>query len=290
MKTLLLGDVCATQVSDPYFRAKDMNTLFTDVLPLFERSDYTVVNLECAITESENRIKKFGPNLKSCPETADVLKSLGVKLCGMSNNHIFDFGIEGARDTMAALDRVGIAYTGFGENYEDSRKNYIVEKDGQRIAFVAVCEHEYSYALEDRMGSRPFDEFHTIEDIRDAKEKADRVIVCYHGGKEMCHYPSPRLIRVCRAMVRAGADLIITGEGRLDRQSLQGKTVSGVCRRAGDIPAYCIAGCVDGDREELKALGLADIFALTDICDDTDYCISHAGQLITKIVDKIPYA
>jgi len=88
----------------------------------------------------------------------------------------------------------------------------------------------------------------------------------------------------------AGADLIITGEGRLDIQSLQGKTVSGVCRRAGNIPVYCIAGCVDGDREELKALGLADIFALTDICDDTDYCISHAGQLITKIVDKIPHA
>ncbi len=87
-----------------------------------------------------------------------------------------------------------------------------------------------------------------------------------------------------------GADLIITGEGRLDMQSLQGKAISGVCRHAGKIPVYCIAGCVDGDREYLKSLGLADIFALTDICDDTEYCISHAAQLITKIVDKIPRA
>ena len=72
-----------------------------------------------------------------------------------------------------------------------------------------MCEHEYSYALDDRMGSRPIDVFDTIEDIRDAKTKADRVIVCFHGGKEMCHYPSPRLIKTCRAMVRAGADLVM---------------------------------------------------------------------------------
>ena len=85
-----------------------------------------------------------------------------------------------------------------------------------------------------------------------------------------------------------GADLIVTGEGRLDAQSLQGKAISGVCRRAGDIPVYCVAGCVEGDREYLKSLGLEDIFVLTDICDDTDYCIANAGQLITKIVDKIP--
>ena len=60
------------------------------------------------------------------------------------------------------------------------------------------------------MGSRPFDEFETIDDIRKAKKSADRVIVAYHGGKELCEYPSPRLMRVCRAMARAGADLILT--------------------------------------------------------------------------------
>ena len=57
------------------------------------------------------------------------------------NNHIFDFGKEGAIDTMKALDEVGIAYTGFGENYNDSRKNYVVENGEEKIAFIAVCEH-----------------------------------------------------------------------------------------------------------------------------------------------------
>ena len=72
-----------------------------------------------------------------------------------------------------------------------------------------MCEHEYSYALEDRMGSRPYDEYNTIEDIANAKKENDRVIVIYHGGKEHCQYPSPRLHRACRAMVRSGADVVL---------------------------------------------------------------------------------
>ena len=59
------------------------------------------------------------------------------------------------------------------------------------------------------MGSRPYDEYDTIEDIRNAKASADRVIVLYHGGKEMCRYPSPRLMRLCRAMARSGADVVL---------------------------------------------------------------------------------
>jgi poly-gamma-glutamate synthesis protein (capsule biosynthesis protein) len=209
MKTLLLGDFCAKESNMKLIREKDLDLLFNDTLSVFKGNDVTFVNLECAITESENAIKKCGPNLKVCRETADVLKAIGTTLCGLSNNHIFDFGAEGAVDTMKALDEVGIAYTGFGENYNDSRKNYIVENGGERIAFVAVCEHEYSYALGNRMGSRPFDPFETMEDIRNAKKDADRVIVLYHGAKELCQYPSPRLIKACHEMVHNGADVIL---------------------------------------------------------------------------------
>ena len=209
MKTLLLGDFCVMEENMNLLREKNLELLFHNTLPIFAENDVTFVNLECAITESVNAIKKCGPNLKVCREAADVLKSIGTTLCGLSNNHIFDFGKEGARDTIKALDEVGIPYTGFGENYGDSRKNYIVEKDGERIAFVAVCEHEFSYALENRMGSRPFDPFETMADIRRAKAEADRVIVLYHGGKELCQYPSPRLIKACREMVHNGADVIL---------------------------------------------------------------------------------
>ena len=209
MKALLLGDICHKTKNRFYFENLDMDVLFNDTLPYFTGNDICFVNLECAISESDNAIKKFGPNLKVCKQMADVMKKIGVTLCGLSNNHIFDFGIEGVTDTINALNEAGIPYTGFGKNYQDSRKNYIVDNSEEKIAFVAVCEHEYSYALEDRMGSRPFDEFETMADIRKAKAEADRVIVLYHGGKELCQYPSPRLIKACREMVNNGADVVL---------------------------------------------------------------------------------
>lgn len=209
MKTLFLGDLSPTKYTNPLFAQKDVDTLFNDTVSLFEGNDVNFVNLECALTDSDKSIEKFGPPLKACGEVADVLKSIGVNLCGLSNNHIFDFGIKGIKDTMKHLDRVSIDYTGFGDNYEDSRKNWVMEKNGHKVAVIAVCEHEYSYALDNRMGSRPWDEFETIDDIREAKKSADRVIVLYHGGKEYCTYPSPRLMKACRAMVKNGADVVL---------------------------------------------------------------------------------
>lgn len=209
MKALLLGDVCPCKKGVDLFRTDDPEAVFGDTLSLFSKRDFIVANLECAITDSEEKIKKFGPALKAPKETASVLSKVGVDLLGLSNNHVFDYGVRGALDTTSALDSVGIAYTGFGKNYEDSRKNYCFEKNGEKIAVVAVCEHEFSYALENRMGSRPYDEYDTMDDIELAKANSDRVIVLYHGGKEFSEYPSPRLRKLCRAMVKHGADVVL---------------------------------------------------------------------------------
>ena len=209
MKTLFLGDLSPTKVSNPLFEKGDIENLFTDTISLFEGNDVNFINLECALTNSENEIEKFGPCLKADPNTAKVLKQIGVNYCSVANNHFFDYGKGGALDTFKYLNEVGIIPTGFGDNYEDSRKDLIIEKDGEKIAVIAVCEHEYSYALEDRMGCRPICPFDTLEDIRKAKQTADRVIVIYHGGKEHCQYPSPRLLKQSRAMIKSGADVVL---------------------------------------------------------------------------------
>lgn len=210
MKALFVGDVCPKAENvKALFREKNVPELFGDTVQIFQDNGINYVNLECALTDSENSIEKFGPNLKAPKETAEVLKAVGVTVCGVSNNHIFDFGIEGWRDTQKALETAGLDYTGFGDNYENSRKNYVVEKDGEKICVIAVCEHEYTYALEDRMGARPFDCYDTVADVRDAKAKYDRVIVIYHGGKEHCAYPSPRLVKLYHALADNGADMVL---------------------------------------------------------------------------------
>ena len=209
MKTLFLGDVSPTSSNSELFKAKDINKLFSDTLSLFEDNDINMINLECALTDSESRIAKIGPALKAPKETAEVLRDIGVTVCGLANNHFFDFGESGADDTIVALESAGLLFTGYGKNTADAKKPLIIEKNGEKICIIAVCEHEYSYALTERAGCHGFDPFETPLLVREEKAKNDRVVVLYHGGKEFCRYPSPRLLSACRAMAKSGADLII---------------------------------------------------------------------------------
>ena len=203
------GDVCPTIGNEELFAGGAHEALFGDVLGVFREADVNFINLECALTRSENAIKKYGPNLKTSPDTAKTLKAAGITHCTLSNNHTFDFGIEGLRDTERALLENGIVYTGIGDTDEDARRDLLIEKNGKKIALITVCEHEYSYALPDRCGARAYDPYDTSDDIAAAKKTADYVIVIYHGGKEHCRYPSPRLIKLCRSMANHGADAVI---------------------------------------------------------------------------------
>ena len=53
MKTLLVGDVSPTAVTNPLFAAGDVEALFSDVVSLFEGNDVNFVNLECALTDCD---------------------------------------------------------------------------------------------------------------------------------------------------------------------------------------------------------------------------------------------
>ena len=208
MKLIIGGDV-SIRDSWELFDGCQEKELFNDIIDVFNSADRVMVNLECAVTDKETPIKKIGPNLNAPKGTIKTLKKAGVTDCVLSNNHIFDFGKLGAIDTINELEKQGISYTGFGKNEEDSRKNMIINDGDKKIAVIAVCEHEYTYALKDRMGARPYDPYDTNDDIFEAKKENDYVIVIYHGGKEDCRYPSPRLLKACRSMVKHGADVVL---------------------------------------------------------------------------------
>ena len=63
----------------------------------------------------------------------------------------------------------------------------------------------------------------------------------------------------------AGADLIITGEGKIDIQTAKGKTAAGVLARAKaqDIPVIAIGGCVERC-ESIEQMGFAGIYPITE--------------------------
>ncbi len=209
MKLIICGDIVPTAATTPVFEAGDCEALMGAALPLLREADFTVANLECALSDIGTPIEKCGPNLRGKAAFAKVLADCGFTHLSLSNNHVMDFGIPAMRDTAKNIEENGIIPFGFGEDDQDSRKITYIEKDGKKVALLGVCEHEYSYALPHRFGANPFDPFDTMEDISVAKQNADFVVVMYHGGKEQCEVPSPRLRKACRAMVRAGADLIL---------------------------------------------------------------------------------
>jgi glycerate 2-kinase len=66
--------------------------------------------------------------------------------------------------------------------------------------------------------------------------------------------------------VLADADLVITGEGSFDHQSLRGKVVAGVAAAAVErgVPCVVVAGQVSAGRREAAAAGVSEAYALVD--------------------------
>ncbi|MEU1266444.1 glycerate kinase [Streptomyces cellulosae] len=85
------------------------------------------------------------------------------------------------------------------------------------------------------------------------------------------------------------ADLVITGEGSLDEQTLHGKAPAGVAtaaRAAGkDVVAVC--GRLALAPEVLGRAGIRRAYALTDVEPDVAVCIAEAGPILERTAERI---
>ncbi|MGO4586996.1 glycerate kinase [Arthrobacter sp. 2RAF6] len=83
----------------------------------------------------------------------------------------------------------------------------------------------------------------------------------------------------------SGADLVITGEGSLDEQSLLGKTPMGVARAAArsGIPVIAVCGRSTLSPEQLSESGFESVHALTELESNVEKCIAEAGPLLEEL-------
>ncbi|ARZ67006.1 glycerate kinase [Streptomyces sp. HU2014] len=85
------------------------------------------------------------------------------------------------------------------------------------------------------------------------------------------------------------ADLVITGEGSLDAQTLHGKAPAGVAAaaRARGVPVVAVCGRVSLPEETLRSAGFRRVYALTDLEPDPSRCMTLAGPLLERLAGRI---
>ena len=83
-----------------------------------------------------------------------------------------------------------------------------------------------------------------------------------------------------------GADAVITGEGRIDVQSLYGKAISGVAQRAfaRRVAVYCFVGSAK-DTEKLSEMGISGIYTVIDRARDLSDAMSNTKFYLEKMAE-----
>lgn len=61
------------------------------------------------------------------------------------------------------------------------------------------------------------------------------------------------------------ADLVITGEGHIDSQSLSGKLIQGVCARAHGVPVVALCGRLSAGPDDIAKVGLKAAWSINDV-------------------------
>ena len=85
------------------------------------------------------------------------------------------------------------------------------------------------------------------------------------------------------------ADLVITGEGRVDSQTIHGKTPVGVAKiaKSHNLPVICIAGSVEDDADIIHQLGIDEIYSVIEGDYDLTKVLIEAGHKLTQAAQKI---
>ena len=174
--------------------------------------DVVLGNLEGTLSSGGS--SKCGPSSTSCfafqtpPSYARWLVRAGFTVMNLANNHAYDFGSKGLQETIDALDRVGLLYTG--------RPNQItVQKVGRiRVATVGFAPYPWAASLTDIAAAQKL--------VRAADRVSDVVVVTMHAGAEGRDRQHVRpgterflgenrgdSVRFTHAVVDAGADLVV---------------------------------------------------------------------------------
>lgn len=192
--------------------ARDGRGFFDSVKPALA-ADLVMGNLEEPLT-NDTGVGKCSAGSTACfqfrapPSYAAHLRDAGFEVLNQANNHGYDYGDQGYRNTQKALEAHGLEHTGAPDQIT------VVDVSGVRVAVVGFSSYPWSNDLTDIPGAKQV--------VARAATRADLVVVQVHMGAEgadKVHVrPGAELfygenrgdpVRFSHAVIDAGADLVV---------------------------------------------------------------------------------
>jgi len=193
-----------------------LEKVFCDTLPILQNNDFTIGNLEGVVTDSwSNAIKTY--TFKFNKKVLPFLKQAGFTYLMQTNNHCYDYGEEGFKDTLKALKEYDIPSSGIGYNIEEASQFYHTKIRDLNISVISCGAYpversgfngkKTATATETRAGIL-WQSNELIEAVKEEKQAGYTVIVNVHGGEEYHFVPSKSQREFYENLCDAGADIV----------------------------------------------------------------------------------
>ena len=227
MKLLFIGDVMLGRLVNDMLGDEPPEYPWGDTLPVFKEADFRAANLECVISDIGEpwsaTYKVF--HFRTDSKNAEVLKKAGIDFVSLANNHTLDFGYEAMGSMLATLKKEGIAYAGAGPNMDEASAPAFVKVGGTKLALISFTDNEPDWEAGERRPGIfyvPIDltdirAKRLLRVIKEAKQKADLVIVTAHWGPNWGYNPPRGHVPFAHALMDAGADIFFGHSGHVFR-------------------------------------------------------------------------
>lgn len=197
------GDIAFTK----YFAScDDVNNYIDDsIIDFMRSSDYCIGNIEGPILQpfdSENKPEFQHCSLTNCLESLQKLK---VNVWSLANNHMFDFGENGIKQTLECAKQSNCDCIGIISN--DNLSETLIVNECGGIGVFAVTYDNRNTETYKNFYWKDFDRISNA--IKRIKETCRRCIVIAHAGEEFSPMPLPETRRVFKRYLDMGADVVI---------------------------------------------------------------------------------
>lgn len=211
---LFAGDLFLTELLQEKYQRQGIEAAATTrLLERLEAADVFMLNQEFPFGTTGEAMEEKEYTFRIPPSYVTVLQELSVDMVTLANNHVLDFGREPLAETFATLDGAGIPYVGAGNDLSEAKQFKTLEVKGKTIGFLGASRviPESSWAATKYQSGvfTTYDPTVLLEQIREAKEVCDFVVVCVHWGVERNTEPEDYQISLGRQYIDAGADAVI---------------------------------------------------------------------------------